>query len=100
MSVPKAAAVEQRLDRKWNHRLRDELSRELDDPALELLALFRCRGWSDEHAVATGSVDSLDNQLLDVLEHVLAVGLDRTQVGLDVGQDGVLVEVVLDDLGH
>ena len=60
--------------------------------------LLPARSRADQHAVAAGLVGRLDDQLRDVLEDELPVGGLGREVGGHVRQDGLLVEVVFDDL--
>src|SRR5258706_1687811 len=94
------AAVEHRLHRQGHHRLRDVRARAGLDPALELLPFLPRRDRPDEHPVAARAVDRLHDQLVQVLEHMAALALVRAEERGDVGEDGVLVQVVLDDVGH
>ena len=66
----------------------------------ERLALGRRRRRADQHAVAAGAVDFLDDQLVQVREHVVALLGD---VGMNVGtlcEDRLLAEVEADHLRH
>ena len=66
----------------------------------ELRALRRGGVRADQHAVAAGFVGGLDHQLVEILEHVLAVGIAPAEIGRHVGQDGLFALVVADHLGH
>ena len=61
-------------------------------------ALARDR--ADQHPVAAAAVDGLDDELVEVLEHVAAVGLVHAEVGRHVAEDRLLAEVVADHLRH
>src|SRR5438309_8838868 len=61
------SAVEHRLDRQCDHRLRDERTRGGNDPAAELLTFFDGRGGADEHPVTTGRVHRFDDHAVEVL---------------------------------
>src|SRR5438477_13012918 len=53
---------------------------------------------TDEHAIPAGLIRSLNDELVQVLDHMLAFGIVRTDIGWDVGENRVLPEVVLDNL--
>ena len=65
---------------------------------LVLLGLGRVR--PHEHAVAAGCADRLDDELVEVGQHVAELRRLAAEEGLDVGQDRVLAQVVADDLRH
>ena len=54
----------------------------------------------DEHALAAGLARRLDHQLVEPLEHVLALLGVRQQVGRHVVEDRLLAQVVADHLRH
>ena len=54
----------------------------------------------DQHAVATRFVGWLHNQVLEVVEDVVAVFLFGTAVGRHVGEDRLLAEEVADHVRH
>ena len=66
------------------------------DLAGELFALAGGGVRADQHAVAAAFADGLDDQLVEIGEDVLALLVFGEQIGFDVGEDGVFVEVVAD----
>ena len=69
------------------------------DAAGEVFALLGGGLGADEHAVAAGLADGLDDELLEVGKDVLALFGTRHEEGFDVFEDGFFREVVLDDVG-
>ena len=66
----------------------------------EVSHLLLAGGRADEHAVAARTMDLLDDQLLEVVEHVGKVVLLAAEVGGHVVEDRLFTEVELDHLGH
>ena len=62
---------------------------------------FLLGGVGAEHdAVPAGALDGFDDQLVDAVEHLLALLVEPAPEGVDVGQQRLLAEVVLDDRRH
>ena len=94
------AVDERRVARERDRGLGDVVARLGEDQAAELLALLRGRGGADQHPVAARLVDRLDDQLLEVVEHVReVVGIGRVE-GRHVAEDRLLAEVEADHLRH
>src|SRR5579859_6021640 len=53
-----------------------------------------------QHAVAAGLIHRLDHQLVQVLQNIFTLGFIPANVSGHVGQNGLLIEVVADDLRH
>ena len=68
-----AGRDERRAGRQRQRRLRDVLVRTREDPPPELLALGCRRGRPDQHAVAARAMDLLDDELVQMVEHVVAL---------------------------
>ncbi len=71
-----------------------------EDPLAERFALGGGRRRPDQHAVAAGAVRLLDDQLGEMVEHVVAILLPVQQVGRHVGEDRLLGQVEADHLRH
>lgn len=83
-----------------HHRLGDEVAGILANPRRGLLALLARRRGPDQHAVAAGLVGRLDDELLQMREHVLAILVAKAQVRRHVRQNGLLVEVEANHIGN
>jgi hypothetical protein len=68
--------------------------------AAEFLDLGLARGRADQHAVAAGAVHFLDDELGQMLQHVLESRRPAAAPGRHVLQDRLLAEIELHDLGH
>src|SRR5260370_20507203 len=100
VSGAQRSAVEHGLYRQRDDRLGDAGTGGRPEPPPELLALVPGRRRHDEHAVAARPVHGLDDQRVELLEHVAAIGVDSAEIRLDVRQDRVLAEVVANDARH
>src|SRR6476660_8475988 len=56
--------------------------------------------WTDHHAIAATLVHRLHHELVEVVQYVPQVVTPHRQIGRHVAQDGLLAQVVADDLGH
>ena len=93
--------VDERRHRgQLDHRLGDPAARVGDQPLAQRVQGGAVRGRSDDQALAAGAVHRLDHHLVEAVEDV-GEGVRLVQaVGVDVGQDRVLVEVVPGQVGH
>ena len=78
VAATQLAVDERRVPRERDRRLRDVVARIGDDQPTELVALGRGRRRSDQHPVAARLVDRLDDELLEMVEHVRALGRRRS----------------------
>ncbi|CFE53370.1 Uncharacterised protein [Mycobacterium tuberculosis] len=89
-----------RHGRQFHHRLRDPAAGIVAD----LLAngrQFGLRGFRAEHdAVTTGSLDRLEDQFADPVQHLFAFVIQPASEGFHVRQQRLFVEVVLDHGRH
>ena len=70
VAAAQLAVDEGRVPRERDRGLGDVVARLGDDQAPELVALLRRRRGADQHPVAAGLVDRLDDELLEVVEDV------------------------------
>src|SRR5262249_24701647 len=81
-------------------RLGDVVARLSGNLSRELMTLLRGGMRTDQHAVASGFVGGFDHELVEIVEHVLAVFGAPAQVGGDVEKNRLFALVVLDHVGH
>ncbi len=95
-----AGGIQGRRHRQADHRLTDVIGRIGLQLEAEFVALgSRCLG-PDQQAVPARFAHRLDHQLVEAVEGVVEPLLLAADEGLDIGQDGVLVQVIADDARH
>ena len=92
--------AENRHRGKRDQRLAEIVARIVLDPAGEFLAFGRAGLGTHQHAVAARFVGGLYDELVEVGEHMLSFLVVETAVARHIGQDRILVEVVLDEVRH
>ena len=86
--------------RQLHDGLRDPATRVASDLLADRCELFFGGLRAEHYAVATGAFDRLDDEFVDPVEHLLAFLVEPAAVGVDVGQQRLLAEVVLDNGRH
>ena len=76
--------------------LRDVVARGGGDAGGEIFALGEGGVRADEHAIAAAFVGSLDDEFVEIFEHVLAIRIAPAEIGGNVGQDRLFALVVAD----
>src|SRR5208337_339942 len=96
----KVIAAKSWRSRQAHNRLSDVVARIFFDSGPEFFDLVATGLRSHQHSVATALVRGFDDKLRKILQDIFAIRFEVREVGFDVCQDWILIEVVPDHFRH